>query len=306
MSGGSDHHGEMFPPGALDETAIEAFLSGRATSAGELGPLAAFAEDVRMAVDRPVPVPTAGLARLMTDGISTPSGVTRAEPAHRRGARAADSSKRRKTVLISELLAGLVAKLTGLGMAAKAALGMGVAAASVTGAGAANLLPDPAQHAVSTAVSAATPFELPDGDDTESGGGVEGTDQVSDDAADPSGRAVNHGACVSAVAKNAPRGAGGVHGEAVSAAARSDCGKISSSSTTTSSISPTTTSLATTTTTIDEETLTADDNRGRGGPGRGGGQGNGNSGNSGPGNSGNGNGGNSGPGGGQGPGKSGK
>ena len=302
MSGGSDHHGEMSPPGALDETAIEAFLSGRATSAGELGPLAAFAEDVRMAVDRPVPVPTAGLARLMTDGISTPTGVTRGEPAHRAGVRAADSSKRRKTVLISELLAGLLAKLTGLGMAAKAALGMGVAAASVTGAGAANLLPDPAQHAVSTAVSAATPFELPDGDDT-SGGGVEGTDQVSDDATDPSGRTVNHGACVSAVAKNAPRGAGGVHGEAVSAVARSDCGKTPSSSTTTSSISPTTTSVATTTTTIDEETLTADDNRGRGGAGRGGGQGNGNSG---PGNSGNGNGGNSGPGGGQGPGKSGK
>src|SRR3954465_8912298 len=35
----------------------------------------------------------------------------------------------------------------------------------------------------------------------------------------------NHGAYVSPVARSAPHGAGGVHGKAVSAAAKSDCGK---------------------------------------------------------------------------------
>ncbi len=207
-------------------------------------------------------------------------------------------------MVISELLAGLLAKLAALGAASKAALGLGMAAASVTGAGAAGILPDPAQHAVATAVSAATPFEIDDpddvvagADDTENGDDTEG-DTGGDDA-DTS--VVNHGACVSEAAHNAPRGPGGEHGRAVSAIARSDCGK-SSTSTTVPSSTTTTTSVTTTTIDGDEEETSIDADRGRGGPGS---SGNPHQGNSGPGNSGNGNSGpgNSGNGGGQGSGR---
>ena len=283
MSPGGDHFDEMPAPAPLDDTAVEAFLSGRSPSAGEPGLLAAFAEDVRKAVDRPAPIPTADLARLLTDGIPTPTGATWA-PAPRAAAQDAHVSKRRKPVLLTELLAGLVAKLSALGMAAKAALGMAVAAAGVTGAGAANVLPDPAQHAVASAVSAATPFEFADPRDA-----VTGDDEVGDtgeDGADGAGKpADNHGACVSEIAKNAPRGPGGEHGRAVSAAARSDCGK---SSTTTSSSSTSTSTPSTTTTTIDDEEDAIDANRGPGSRGQGNGNGNSGPGNSGPGNSGHG------------------
>jgi hypothetical protein len=286
-------------PAAFDDATLEAFLSGRPLGAGELGPLAAFADDVRVAVDGPPPAPTAEMARLLTEGIPTPTGATRAALAARAGTRDADVSKRRKPMLISELLAGLLAKLAGLGAASKAALGLGMAAASVTGAGAAGILPDPAQHAVATAVSAATPFEIDDPDDVVTG--VDGTeargngdDSEGDTSGDDAGTAAaNHGACVSEAAHNAPRGPGGEHGRAVSAIARSDCGK-SSTSTTVPSSTTTTTSVTTTTIDGDEEETSVDANRGRGGPGSGG---NPHQGNSGPGNSGNGNGhGNSGPG----------
>ena len=314
----------MPAPAAFDDAAAEAFLSGRPLGAGELGPLAAFADDVRAAVDGPPPAPTAAMATLLTKGISTPTGATRATLAPTAGTRGAAVSKRRKPMLISELLAGLLAKLAGLGAASKAALGLGVAAASVTGAGAAGILPDPAQHAVATAVSAATPFELPDPDGVVAGaddsdgtdGSQNGDDTEGDTGGDDADTAVaNHGACVSEVAHNAPRGPGGEHGRAVSEVARSDCGK-SSTSTTTPGSTTTTTSVTTTTIDGDDEETSVDANRGRGGPGSGGnphqgnsGPGNSGNGNSGPGNSGNGGNGNSGPGnsgGGQGSGRAGR
>ncbi|HEX2041903.1 MAG TPA: hypothetical protein VHF24_04630 [Acidimicrobiales bacterium] len=288
-------------PAAFDDATVEALLSGRPVDAGELGPLAAFAEDVRFAVDGPAPAPTAEMARLLAEGIPTPTGVTRAALAPQGGARHADVSKRRKTMTITELLAALMAKLAGLGAASKAALGLGVAAASVTGAGAAGVLPDAAQHAVAEVVGAATPFELEDPRDAVADAGEDAgalVDEPVDGVTDGDGgggddQPANHGACVSEAAHNAPRGPGGDHGRAVSAIARSDCGKT----TTTSSPSTTTTVASpTTTTTIDDDQTTLDANRRRGGPGHGGG--NPNHGNSGPGNSGNGSSGNgnSGPG----------
>jgi hypothetical protein len=313
LSRGGDHQDEMPGPAPFDEATVEAFLSGRPVGAGEMGPLAAFAEDVRVAVDGPPPAPTAEMARLLTEGIPTPTGATRAALAPSADTRGAHVSKRRKPMLISELLAGLLAKLAGLGAASKAALGLGVAAASVTGAGAAGILPDPAQHAVATAVSAATPFEIPDPDDVVPAVGTDDTENGDDTGGDTGGNEPgtapdNHGTCVSEVARNAPRGPGGVHGRAVSEVARSDCGKSSPS---TSTPSPTTTTTSVTTTTLDdgEDETPVGANRGRGGPGSGGnpnqgssGPGNSGNGSSGPGNSGNG----GGNGGGQGSGRSGR
>ena len=62
------------------------------------------------------------------------------------------------------LLAGLLAKVSGLGTAAKAALA-GATAVTTLGmaGGGAGVLPGPAQDVVSGAVGAVTPFELPEG-----------------------------------------------------------------------------------------------------------------------------------------------
>lgn len=105
-------------------------------------------------------------------------------------------------MLISELLAGLTAKLAGLGMAAKAGMGLTLAAASTTAAGAAGVLPAPVQHAVATAVSTATPFSFPDTADS---------------------HAVV-GAAVSVDATGATDGVPGVDGKAVADAAKAQAG----------------------------------------------------------------------------------
>jgi len=293
-----DYHIEM-PSSPLDDDAVEAFLSGRPTSAGELAPLAAFAEDLRVTVERAVPVPTADLATLLTDGIPAPSGAEAGAPPER-GPQGVDPRNRRRFVSVSELLAVVAARLAGLGMAAKAALGMGLAAASVSGAGIAGILPDPVHHAVATVVSAATPFELSDsGAAGTHGPGADDAAGVPDDDADAdvadADRADNHGACVSEVAQIAPRGPNGEHGQAVSRAARSDCGEDSSRSTTTSS-----TSTSSTTSSTLDDTSSVNDDRGRGRPGSSGGGGNPGNGNPGNGSSGNSGSGNSGSGGGQG------
>jgi len=133
---------------------------------------------------------------------------------------------------ISELLGTLGAKLAALGVAAKVALGASLAAASVAGAGAAGVLPPAAQHAVAAVVNT-TPLHIPDSsDDNATPDEADRTDAnapalsgatgaggaAADDGDQP---ADNHGACVSDVAQSAPHGAGGVHGQAVSEAAKS-------------------------------------------------------------------------------------
>ena len=173
----------------------------------------------------------------------------------------------------------LVAKLAGLGIAAKVALGAGVAAAAVTTAGATGVLPAPAQHGVAVAVNTISPLEFPDleakvkaaaaddssdvtlptttipGDD-----GVVGDDESTDDDTDAKN---NHGACVSEVARDKGL-TGREHGQAVSAIAKSDCGKEDETTTST-----------TTTSTLPEGDETGETtlNSGNSGPGNPGGNG---------------------------------
>lgn len=66
---------------------------------------------------------------------------------------------------ITGVLAGVLAKLSGLGFATKAALA-GATAVTTMGlaGGAAGVLPGPAQEVVAAAVSSATPFHFPDAD----------------------------------------------------------------------------------------------------------------------------------------------
>ena len=190
------------------------------------------------------------------------------------------------------------------GVAAKVAFGMGVAAASVTMAGAAGVLPDPAQQAVATVVAATTPFALPEpsgialqvGDDPSSSTSTSTSTTLAGDADDDGNegtageRKVNHGACVSAAARDKAESEGGSHGKTVSLIARSDCGKTEkngSSTTTTTVAGSSTTSSSTTSTSIASSERSGTSGPGSSNSGRG-------SGNSGSGNSGSGGGGNSG------------
>jgi len=155
-------------------------------------------------------------------------------------------------MLVKTLLGSLFAKL---------AMGMGVAAASVTAVGAAGALPAPVQHAMASVVAATTPFVLPDpssGTTVEkvgTGGESTATAPRGDDASaeDSSGhdRAANHGACVSAAARD--KSATESHGKTVSSVARSDCGKTTTSSTLVATTS--TTLLGSTTTSSTSTTL---------------------------------------------------
>jgi hypothetical protein len=160
-------------------------------------------------------------------------------------------------MLLSDLLSGLAGKLAG-GLAAKAALALGIATATVTGAGAAGVLPGPAQHAVATVVNAVSPLDIPDTSDLVKVDTTKVTDPtallgdedegVDNEVGDDQGGQPkdNHGACVSAVAKDKST-VGREHGLAVSTAAKSDCGK---EGTTTSSSTSSTSSTTTTSTTL--------------------------------------------------------
>ena len=184
----------------------------------------------------------------------------------------------------------IAAKLAGLGVFAKAALGVGIAAAAVTTAGATDVLPAPAQHAVAVAVNAISPLELPDdarvrvaADDAAdldvdvtaptTTVPVPGTDDPADDPADDGDETAtdNHGACVSAVAQDKGL-TGREHGQAVSAIAKSDCGKEDAATSTTL---PSTTTSTTVAGDDDNEATANNGPSANSGPGNSGNQGNG-------------------------------
>ena len=238
----------------------------------------------------PAPVPTAALASLLGDSAPTTAAPPSPAPV---------PSQRRRKMPVAQLLTGLAAKLAGLGFAAKAAVGLGVASAAVTTAGVTGVLPGPAQNAVETVVEAVSPLQLsdPTGSSTTSTtlanrgvSGAVGLDEDEGEGDEVDGtRTANHGACVSAVARDDSLTSRD-HGKVVSAVAQSDCGKEDKGGATSSTSSPSTTSTS----------IAGDEPSNRGGGNANGRSGNsGASANGGPGNSGNaGNSGNSGSGGG--------
>lgn len=168
----------MFRRSRIDDAAIGDLLTGN--GAGD-ETLAAFVEELRCVSRGPVPVPSTQLAALLANGFSPVVGAASAAPAGDVFVPAVRSALQapwahpwahpRRVVLV--------------------ALGVGVA--SLMAAGAAGALPAGAQHAMSTAVEAVTPFSFPDraNDSADFGrrvstdardGGVDGQ-TVSDDAA---------------------------------------------------------------------------------------------------------------------------
>jgi hypothetical protein len=151
----SDHDDEMSNDQLIiEQDIVEAFLSGRASPAGEWGSLAMFAEDMRVALNGAVPAPRSDLAVLLTTGFRAGSSRLVAAEATHVSATAAlvarQPTSSRARALVSRVYAGLAAKI------------IGVAAAGVIAAGAFGVLPASAQHAVATAVSALTPLQFPD------------------------------------------------------------------------------------------------------------------------------------------------
>ena len=155
----SDVYDDEMPddPRNWDDATVEAFLSGRAVRADQVGPLACFAEDLRVALHGPMPAARSDLATLLSTGFSPDNGDLAAMPgsaATGPARQAAGLPKWRKTrMLVSDLLSNA---------AAKAALAVAVATAGLVGAGAAGALPASAQHAVASVVSTVTPLQLPD------------------------------------------------------------------------------------------------------------------------------------------------
>ena len=133
---------------------------------------ASFAEEVRFAVSGSPPVPSMALAAALKAGISPSEKgdllVTAVSNVNGPAPQVAGLPKWREetNMPITGVLAGLVAKVTGLGTAAKAAMA-GVTAVATMGlaGGAAGVLPAPAQNLVASAVGAATPFDFPESGD---------------------------------------------------------------------------------------------------------------------------------------------
>jgi hypothetical protein len=147
-------------------------------------------------------------------------------------------------------------------LAAKVGIGVAIATVGMTAAGAAGALPDPVQHAVASVVGATTPIQLPDPatsaqnssvsqvkDDIQSTvttvAGTKDADDA-DETDDATGGTTgthpdNHGACVSAAAKEL---GGTGAGKTISSIARSDCGKTDKGTSTTTSSTTSTTSIA--------------------------------------------------------------
>ncbi len=209
----------------LDEATAEALLAGRTTAADEsLGALLAFVEDMRAVGQAPAPAPSAALASVLASGLATEKGdllATAASNVTGPAPQAAGLPKWRRRTMVESVLSGIMAKLAGLGVLAKAGLGLGVAVASVGGAAAAGV------PAAQDAVEAVTSIEfggqsVHDTDTTpveETDEVTEGDDVVLDgDEGEPAGPPEGtKGAVISNLARTTPPGP--EHGAVVSGAA---------------------------------------------------------------------------------------
>jgi hypothetical protein len=122
--------------------------------------------------------------------------------------------------MIPDWASALVAKAKVAGL-----LGAALAAGGVGGSVALSHVTPTSQQVVASASSTSADPETTQAQDPET---TQAQNPETTDAQAPAACPAdvkNHGAYVSSVARSAPHGKGGVHGKAVSAAAKSDCGK---------------------------------------------------------------------------------
>ncbi len=248
MSTFSDCPDEMPTPQPLDDAEATFLMAGQVPSGRpDLANVADIVGDLRKLGDGPVPRPSPALAALfeaMPEGEAAPVAPV-------------SSPTRRK-----RMFRRVGAAASGMTLTAKTAVGAAAALVGLTTAAGAGVLGGSAHDVVSDVVGAVSPFDLDDSDEvvddttdevtdvvddtTDDGTDTtddvtdvvdDTTDDVTDDVEDvtddvtdggevdtpDTGHPANHGACVSAVARQHQGGPG--HGQAVSEVARSDCGK---------------------------------------------------------------------------------
>lgn len=159
-----DYEDEMRPPRPLDDATVDLILAGEPVGDDGLLAVAAFVADLRSSATSSPP-PSAALAAVLAGGVATidhggvvPTSARRAARPLGRGS----SWAGRRPRLLPRLLSVFAVPVGTAGVGAKAAFGLAMAAASVTAAGAADILPDPVQHAMASVVRAVSPFEIPD------------------------------------------------------------------------------------------------------------------------------------------------
>ncbi|HEX6420073.1 MAG TPA: hypothetical protein VFZ77_16350 [Acidimicrobiales bacterium] len=184
----------MPPTPLLDDAAIEAIVRGDAPAgAGEA--LARFAAGVRAQGDGAPPPASPALAHLLAHGEPDGDGCAPGAAAGAAVVPLTPRAARRR----------MLARVAGLGLAAKLALGAGVAAAGVLGAGA---LPGTPGRLVRDAIRAVTPIELP-GEHGPADPGRRGGVPTGDESVDLPG---DHGDRVSSDATGESDGQTGVDG----------------------------------------------------------------------------------------------
>ncbi len=164
---GRDGSDDALRRGRLDDATAEALIAGDAgAGTDDLAGVSAFLHELRALGEGPPPSPSPALARMLADEPEPRAGSFLRLVASDQGAPAsppAANGHRRRT--------GAGPRRPAAGVVARAAVVALAATAGMTGAAAARLLPQPAQKAVSTAIEAVTPFEVPGARDGDNGGG---------------------------------------------------------------------------------------------------------------------------------------
>lgn len=162
----------------LSDADVEALLNGTAPAGrGELEPVAAFVEDLRIASFESAPRPSAALsARLGSASWISPAvgGLRPVLDREAASAFAAPLPHRGRVRMIFSWF-------TGLGLAAKIAIGATVMAVGAVGAGAAQALPTPVQQSFNEIVGLAPETDAPAVEDS----GADSTDTTDDTATVP-------------------------------------------------------------------------------------------------------------------------
>lgn len=153
----------------LDDSTADAVLRGVVPAdRPDLDALVALTSELRALRTGTAPTPTGQLARLLAGGLAPIDDkgdrLVTAGSTARPAPQGSGLPKRRKTVL-AELLTTATTKLGAASLLAKGAVGVSIALAGVTGTASADVLPQPVQDRVATAVEWVAPFDLPDSAD---------------------------------------------------------------------------------------------------------------------------------------------
>jgi hypothetical protein len=188
MSFTGDHDADMAPNWQIDDDVVEAIIRNEAVG-DTFAPLALFARSVQAAGEEPAPRASGELAELLLEGLQQPHPpglrpVVVASSATR-GAKATGPARRRNSKRRSRVSLGIAAvgaKVAGLSIPAKVAAATGALAVGGLTSGATGLAPAAVTTPVQDGISAVSPLDLGNSDDTDADVNVGNTANVGADA----------------------------------------------------------------------------------------------------------------------------